>query len=113
MEIEITNSGQDVIAVDKVDLWSSFSFSYHSPDPEYTGLGGTQISGCSHCRGDFIVIEPGATYWEAHDISLASFGFFKKADKYILTTGIGSVSSNEVIFELYECGNAKEEAKEK
>lgn len=111
LEIEMTNTGPDVVTIDKVDVWSSFSFSYYLPDPEGAGMGGNWNSGCSHCRGNYIVIEPGATYWEAHEISLSSFEFFKKADKYTLTTGIDSVSSNEVIFELYDCGNTKEEAK--
>ncbi len=102
LEMEVINVSRKEITLDKVDLWSQFTYSYSEPI-NGSGRGGGQGTGCSHCRGNTITLYPGPTYWASHTFPLDN-DFFKDPGDYTLETSINSISSNEVKFTLIDCG---------
>jgi hypothetical protein len=116
LEMQLTNESQETIRIDETDLWSSFSYGRTlvvGPDGELLkpGGGGGMGSSCGNCRGDYIVISPGETFWTKHSFKLEG-NFFNEAQKYTLRTQVKyeladkqglSVDSNEIEFELFEC----------
>ncbi len=100
MEMELTNRSGQEFKVDKVDLWNSFSYG-HSRD-DGSGRGGGQATGCSHCRGEYIVLVPEQKHVSTFNFALAS-DFFKDPGNYTIKLNYKQVSSNELHFELYDC----------
>jgi hypothetical protein len=101
LELEVKNTRRAAVQIDKVDLWSNFSYGFSGADG--SGRGGGMGTGCDHCRGDVIVLYPGMTYWDTHTFPLAG-SFFADAGKYTFATSINSDTSNRVEFELLDCG---------
>ena len=101
LELEITNISQEEVLIDKSALWRNFSYSFDATDG--SGKGGA--IGISHCGegGEKITLSPGMTYWTTHVFPLA-FDFFQLAGAYSLMTNFDSIHSNDVKFELYDCG---------
>jgi hypothetical protein len=101
LELELKNAGKRPVEIDRVDLWASFTYSYHEPGG--AGNGGGMGTGCDHCRGNVVTLIPGEMHWTAHKFSLDG-EFFRRAGKYEISTSVASNSSNRVEFELIECG---------
>lgn len=113
LEIEIINTGRETVRIERTELWSSFLLFLYRQDSEEAGMGEGWGSGCDHCGGNDIVIEPGATYWDSHELLLRDSDFLKTADKFTLSTEVHSIWSNGVIFELYDCGKPQEAKEQK
>src|SRR5262249_16199109 len=110
---EIQNAGDEEIKIDTADLWSFYSYGGPTPNPdcEQCGQGGAQASGCDHCRGRYISLFPGTSFWDKREFKLNEY--FAAAGKYSITTQLpyfigdarwDSMGSNQVEFELYKCG---------
>jgi hypothetical protein len=116
LQLEIQNVGAEEIKIDKADLWASFSY-YGGVDPGTTsGRGGGQSSGCDHCRGNYLTLLPGVAYWDKHEFK-RNDDFFDHAGRYFISTSlpykIGSTDrpsegSNDVEFELFQCGRIQD-----
>jgi hypothetical protein len=122
LQLEIQNVGLEEIKIDKADLWASFSY-YGGNDPEttYGRGGGQQISGCAHCRGNYLTLLPGVAYWDKHEFK-PNDDFFDHAGRYFISTSlqykIGSTDrpsegSNDVAFELSQCGRVQDSKEHK
>lgn len=113
LELEIKNISQEVVKIDKADLWDSYYFFHSNAD------GSKQMRGQTSRHldegpyyGDFMVLYPGETYWGTHKVLLEN-EFLRKAVKYSMDTlieayrskSIDTIYSNEVDFELIDCGN--------
>lgn len=101
LELNIKNLSQEVVKINKADLWSEYFYSQINPDGSGR-TGGT--TSCYNCGKDILTLYPGDSYWEAHKFPLES-AFFRRIGKYGISTSINSVTSNDVEFELTDCGN--------
>lgn len=108
MEVEIINTSLDPIRIGKDGVWASLSYKLYRTDSDEVRLGATYFSGTSL---DYFVLGGGESYRDTYEISLKGKLFFRKPDKFALMTRIETVSSNEVTFELCDCGNTIEEVK--
>lgn len=104
LELEITNISEEEVPINKSDIWKSFSYAYDRTDDSGSGgrMGGNKGGG----REERIVLTPGMSYRSKHEFSLA-FDFFQEPGNYTLKTEIDLDDSNEVKFELYQCGIPK------
>ena len=115
LQLEIQNLGAEEIKIDKADLWASFSY-YGGNDPDTTsGRGGGQSSGCDHCRGNYLTLLPGVAYWDKHEFEPNDV--FDHAGRYFISTSLPytigntdrpSEGSNDVGFELFQCGRVED-----
>ena len=105
--LEIKSASPKTVKIDRADLWRDFSYSSPPKDDGFKSHGG-YASGCSHCRGNLTFLYPGDTHWAAHRFSLAG-EFFRKAGKYRIETSLHSAKSNEVEFEIMDCGKTESE----
>lgn len=99
LDLEITNSGNREVKIDKADLWNQFSYGFSSTDG--VGRGGGRGSSCSHCRGNYVVLPPGGRYESSFEFPLDDF--FKDTGEYTLKMKYEQLSTNELTFELYDC----------
>ena len=99
LNLEIANQGRAEVKIDKVDLWNQFSYGFSGTDG--SGRGGGRGSSCNHCRGNFILLQPGTHYQSSFEFLLDDF--FKDPGNYTIKMKYGDVSTNEVTFELYDC----------
>ena len=99
LDLVIANQGINEVKIDKVDLWSQFSYSFSATDG--SGRGGGRGSSCDHCRGNYIVLPPGGRYESSFEYPLDEF--FKDAGKYTIKMTYEQISTNELTFELYDC----------
>ena len=97
--LELTNQGSEEVKIDKVDLWNRFSYSLSRTDG--SGRGGGRGSSCDHCRGNYVVLQPGGRYESSFDYPMDDF--FKDAGKYTIKMMYEDISTNELSFELYDC----------
>lgn len=100
LKLEIRNQGTREMKIDKVDLWSQFTYGFSGPGG--SGRGGGSGTGCDPCRGNLVLIEPGHRYEDSMDYHLGS-EFFKDAGKYTLKMHYGELATNQLSFELYDC----------
>lgn len=104
LELEVTNNGQKDIALSNTYLWRDFSYAYLAQK-------GRDRSGASSTRVDNVgrsfVLHPGESYRSTYELQLPS-NFFQEAGTYTLMTYLDDIYSNEVTFELYNCGNPQE-----
>lgn len=109
LELEVTNISDDEVVVDISKLWSQFSYSTAFV-ADQGGRGGNMSGGLgigsSLVREQNTVLHPGTSIHSSHEFSLA-FDFFQNSGAYTLMTQINSVLSNEVRFELYDCGKTQ------
>jgi hypothetical protein len=103
LEMELKNVGQETLKIDKYDLWRSYLYSKSKYSADSSGRAGGESSVCDECRGDFVVLYPGETFWTSHKFSLGG-EFFREAVRYNIGVKINSARSNRVIFELVDCG---------
>jgi hypothetical protein len=103
LELEIKNISQEVVKIDKADLWTQYSYSKSYPDGNGTGRAGGLASNCGDCHGNFITLFPDETYWTTYKFSLSG-EFFSEAAKYHIATSVNSNTSNKLDFELIDCG---------
>jgi hypothetical protein len=99
LDLEIANQGVADVKIDKFDLWNQYEYGFLGT--RGSGRGGGRGSSCSHCRGNYIVLQPGTRYESSYEFLLDDF--FKDAGKYTIKMKYGHVSTNELTFELYDC----------
>ena len=99
LDLEIANLGDREVKIDKVDLWNRFSYGFSGRDG--SGRGGGRGSSCNHCRGNYVVLQPGGRYESSFEFPLDDF--FKDAGEYTLKMTYEQLLTNELTFELYDC----------
>jgi len=115
LEMQITNESQQVIRIDRADLWGSFSYGAEpvvNPDGSGSGTaGGGDMKIGNYKRVAYVTIPPGETFWTKYSFKLDK-DFFREAGKYTLKTYVtyeleGKIDlpadSNEIEFEVFEC----------
>jgi hypothetical protein len=109
LQLEVTNISQKDVLLNTASVWSQFSYEYNAADGGGRGGGAGISSGAS---GEKFVLSPGMSYQSTYEFSLAS-EFFQEAGNYTIKTNLDSVFSNEVKFELYDCGKPQEVKEQK
>jgi len=103
LELKIANEGNREVKIDKVDLWNRFTYGFSRPDGSGGGgVGGGTASGCSHCRGNYVVLKPSGHYESSFKFLLVD-PFFKEPGMYRIKMHYEQISTNELSFELYDC----------
>lgn len=105
LELEVVNVSFEDVLLDTSKVWGQFSYS-HVASSDYGDRNGGGGIGYPRPREQNIVLQPGMTYRSTHEFSLA-FNFFQSPGNYTLMTLINSIFSNEVKFELYDCGKTQ------
>ena len=108
LELEVTNNGQKDVSINKSHVWKDFSYAYSARNRERSG--GTMTRD-ENGGGNFI-LHPAETYRSTYEFALPS-DFFQTAGAYRLTTHIDFIYSNEVTFELFDCGVPQEVKEQK
>jgi hypothetical protein len=102
LELEVTNNGRQNIAFRELDLWREFFYS------RATLNGGESSSKwpSDNAQGR-LNLHPGESHRSTFELPLDS-DFFQRAGKYRLRTVLYHVFSNDLEFELYDCGRPQE-----
>ena len=104
LELNVTNISREVVTVDTSKLWSQFSYVFAGfADQARSGALGV---GTSRMHEEMTILYPGMTYQSFHEFPL-EFEFFHPSGEYRLSTQINSIFSNEVRFELNDCGKSQ------
>lgn len=109
LELELTNVSQEDISISQKVMWSNFSYSYY-PMSGSGRSGG--MSSVNTAREVKVRLQPGMSYRSTYEFPLDS-DFFQDPGNYSLKTKVNSIFSNEVKFELYDCGKPKEVEEQK
>jgi hypothetical protein len=99
LEVAITNLGSKQVKIDRVDLWANFEYSFSGANG---GRGGGYASNCDSCRGDYVVVMPGANQYNEFAFPLSS-DFFKDIGRYHIRLKYSDITTNQLDFELYDC----------
>lgn len=104
LELEVTNNGQYDFAFRRMDLWREFSYSSSTKN-------GSSIGGMSrqpdNAEGG-LILHPGESYRSTFELPLDA-AFFQAAGTYTVNTKLYQLLfSNDVEFELYDCGKPQE-----
>ncbi|MBV9211038.1 MAG: hypothetical protein JOZ52_10435 [Acidobacteria bacterium] len=102
-EMEVTNNGQKDVAINKAQLWSEFSYTSLNPGRRMAGAWGRQFDN----RGGQLILQPGDSYHTEYELELPA-DFFRAAGHYSIKTMMDHIFSNEIEFELYDCGKPQE-----
>jgi hypothetical protein len=118
LELQVENIGRAPAHIDPADLWSYFAFAFRGQDaggPQPLRMGGSG-RGSSGGPAKYLSIEPGLSQTFSFRHSLNK-GFFDEAGKYTINISIPYygpgdrefvVDSNDVEFELSDCGVIRE-----
>lgn len=123
---EITNTGAESLAIDMNFLWSRLSFRASSKKGK-SGVGGSRVNevigdpGPSLHEPDYLILRPGDTFRKTKNLPLKD-DFFQIPGKYLMqltyghfreatTNGVpvftGTVTSNEIEFEITACAKRR------
>lgn len=103
LEMDVTNNGQKAVTISTARFWESFSFAY-VPQTGRGWSGG--ISWPKQNRGR-LILSPGDSYHTEYELGQTEFSF-QSAGHYTLRTSLDHIYSNQVEFEVYDCGRPQE-----
>jgi hypothetical protein len=109
LELELTNNGQADVVISKTHLWKEFSYSFSSSAGKSRSGGQGWNTNAPPAK---LTLQPGISYRSTHEFALDS-DFFQEAGHYTLQIMIDHIFSNEVEFELYDCGKPQEVKEQK
>jgi hypothetical protein len=104
LELEVTNDGQNDVSINRGRVWKEFSYGYSAPKGKSRSGGMGMLT--DSVAGNFM-LKTGASYRTTFEFPLTS-DFFQEAGTYTLKTSLTHLFSNEVTFELYDCGKPQE-----
>ncbi|HEY0544044.1 MAG TPA: hypothetical protein VGC91_01510 [Pyrinomonadaceae bacterium] len=104
LELELTNNGQADVVISKAHLWKEFSYAYSAPEGKSRSGGRGWNTNAPQVK---LTLQPGMSYRSTREFALDS-NFFQEAGHYSLQIIIDHIYSNEVTFELYDCGRPQE-----
>ena len=114
LRLEVTNISQTDVEISEARMWMQFSYTYLDNDTG-GGMGinhGGGIGQGGGSREKKLVLSPGMSYQSTHEFPL-DFDFFQEAGAYTLETALDSVYSNDVKFEIYDCGKPQKVEEQK
>src|SRR2546423_12474378 len=114
LELEVMNNSQKDIETPKSHLWKQFSYALLDPesinksagtDRFFSKAGGMDKDIDDHAEK--LILHPGQSYRATYEFQLSN-DFFQEAGHYTLMMYLDHVLSNNVEFELYDCGKPQE-----
>lgn len=109
LSLEATNTSEQEIKIYKPDLWSRFAYSVAGS--EYAGTS-IACGGGDNSPESWIVLAPGAKYYDTLTYQLEWNSFFQKVGSYKISTSlpyyvagkqVRELGSNAAEFEIYDC----------